>query len=176
MRAPLSTANFRAAMTRLLLPLAALAASLTLAGCASFSKAELAQVRASGVSPGVVAKLEKGDPLAPAEVIELTRRSVPDPLILRQIDDTGLDYILGKDDVTRLRAAKVSPPVLDALLHESGRFARSYNPGFGPHYVSPYDDVIYEQDPYRFTQDATVGVGFSGYHGPRTYDPYVWRR
>ena len=20
------------------------------------------------------------------------------------------------------------------------------------------------------------GVGFSGYQGPRTYDPYVWRR
>lgn len=163
-------------MTRILIPLAVLAASLTLAGCASFTKAELAQVRRQGVSPGVVAKLENGDPLVPGEVIELTRRNVPDPLILRQIDDTGLDYILGKDDLARLRAAKVSPPVVDALQHESARFARSYNPGFGPHYVSPYDDVIYEPDPYRFTRDASVGVGFSSYHGPRTYDPYIWRR
>jgi len=163
-------------MTRNLLPVAALAASLLTAGCESFSKAELEQVRQQGVSPAVISKMERGRPVTPAEVIELTRRSVPEPLILRQIDETGLDYLLTKDDVTRLRTARVSPAVTDALLHESERFARSYNPGFGPHYVSPYDDVIYEADPYRYTGDATVGVGFSGYHGPRTYDPYIWRR
>jgi hypothetical protein len=163
-------------MTRTLLPIAALAASLLLAGCASFSKTELAQVRQQGVSAAVVNKMETGHPVTPAEVIELTRHNVPENLIFRQIDDTGLDYILTKADVTALRAARVSPAVIDALLHESERFARSYNPGFGPHYVSPYDDVIYEPDPYRYTGDATVGVGFSSYRGPQTYDPYIWRR
>lgn len=171
------TANFGA--PKMPLPpllLAAFAASLLLAGCASFSKTELAQIRQRGVQPAVVAKLEHGHPLKPAEVIELSRRSVPDVLIIRQIDDTGLDYILAKNDVTSLRAARVSPPVIDALMAESDRFARNYAPGFGPHYASPYDDVIYGSDPYRYTGDATDGVGFSSYQGPRTYDPYVWRR
>jgi len=158
------------------LPFAVLAASLLLAGCASFNTAELTQIRQKGVAPAIVDKMERGDVLKPAEVIELTRRGVPDPLIIRQIDDTGLDYILSKEDVVRVRAARVSPAVLDALVVESDRFARNYAPGFGPHYVSPYDDVIYGSDPYRFTGDAAVGVGFSSYHGPRTYDPYIWRR
>ena len=77
-------------------------------------------------------------------------------LIIRQIDNTGLDYTLAKDDVARLTKAKVAPAVIDALLVESERFARNYVAGFGPHYVSPYDDVIYGSDPYRFTGDAAV--------------------
>ena len=158
------------------LPLAALAASLLLAGCANFSSTELAQIRQRGVAPAIVGKMESGHVLKPAEVIELSRRSVPDALIVRQIDSAGLDYILGKDDVARLRTARVGQPVIEALMAESDRFARNYSPGFGPHYVSPYDDVIYGSDPYRYTGDATDGVGFPGYHGPRTYDPYIWRR
>ena len=170
-----STASFRA-LPMPLRPLAALAASLLLAGCANFSPTELSQIRQRGVPPAIVGKLEQGRILKPAEIIELSRRGVPDALILRQIDDTGLDYILAKNDVANLRAARVSPPVIDALMAESDRFARNYAPGFGPHYVSPYDDVIYGSNPYRYTGDATDGVGFSSYHGPRTYDPYVWRR
>ena len=121
-------------------------------------------------------KMEHGHVLTLAEVIDVTRRGVPERLILRQIDNTGLDYTLAKDDVARLTKAKVAPAIIDALLVEAERFARNYAPGFGPHFVSPYDDVIYGSDPYRFTGDAAVGVGFSSYHGPRTYDPYVWRR
>ncbi len=157
------------------LPLALLAAAF-LASCASFSTTELAQIRQSGVAPAIVGKMERGHVLKPAEVIELSRRSVPDALIVRQIDNTGLDYFLGKDDVAKLRAARVSAQVIDALMAESDRFARNYAPGFGPHYASPYDDMIYGSDPYRYTGDATDGVGFPGYQGPRTYDPYVWRR
>lgn len=171
------TASFRALKMPLRpLPLAALAASLLLAGCANFSSTELAQIRQRGVAPAIVGKMESGHVLKPAEVIELSRRSVPDALIVRQIDSAGLDYILGKDDVARLRTARVGQPVIEALMAESDRFARNYSPGFGPHYVSPYDDVIYGSDPYRYTGDATDGVGFPGYHGPRTYDPYIWRR
>ena len=157
-------------------PLALLTASLLLAGCASFSKTELAQIRQQGVPPAIVGKMERGHVLKPAEVIELARRGVPDTLILRQINDAGLDYVLGKNDLASLRAARISQPVIDALEAESDRFARNYAPGFGPHYVSPYDDETYGSDPYRYTGDATDGVGFSGYQGPRTYDPYVWRR
>ena len=156
--------------------LPAVFAAALLAGCANFSKQELAQIRQQGVPPVIVGKMEQGHVLKPAEIIELAHRGVPDALILRQINDAGLDYILAKNDVTRLRATHISQPVIDALMAESDRFARNYSPGFGPHYVSPYDDTIYGSDPYRYTSDATDGVGFSGYLGPRTYDPYVWRR
>ena len=159
---------------RLLSP--ALVAGLLLAGCANFSKVELAEVRQHNVPPVIMGKMEHGHVLTLAEVIDVTRRGVPERLILRQIDNTGLDYTLAKDDVARLTKAKVAPAIIDALLVEAERFARNYAPGFGPHFVSPYDDVIYGSDPYRFTGDAAVGVGFSSYHGPRTYDPYVWRR
>ena len=159
---------------RLLFP--ALVAGLLLAGCANFSKVELAEVRQHNVPPDIMGKMEHGLALTLAEVIDVTRRGVPERLILRQIDNTGLDYTLAKDDVARLTKAKVAPAVIDALLVGAERFARNYAPGFGPHFVSPYDDVIYGSDPYRFTGDAAVGVGFSSYHGPRTYDPYVWRR
>lgn len=153
-----------------------LAASLLLAGCANFTKTELAEVRQRNVPPDIMAKMEGGEVLTLAEIMDVTRRGVPERLILRQIDNTGIDYTLAKDDVARLRKAGVAPSVIDALLVESERFARNYSPGFGPHFVSPYDDVIHGSDPYRFTGDAAVGVGFSSYHGPRTYDPYVWRR
>lgn len=163
-------------MSLRLLPVASFAASLLLAGCANFSPTELAEVRQHSVPPAIVGKMEHGHVLTLNEVVELTRRGVPDRLIIRQIDNTGLDYTLSKDDVARLRKAGVAPAVIDALLVESERFARNYVAGFGPHYVSPYDDVTYGSDPYRFTGDAAVGVGFSSYHGPRTYDPYIWRR
>ncbi|MCE9612120.1 MAG: hypothetical protein K8R23_18130 [Chthoniobacter sp.] len=155
---------------------AAVVASLALSGCANFSQTELAEVRQHHVAPEIMSKMERGHVLTLAEVTELTRRGVPDRLIIRQIDNTGLDYTLAKDDVVRLRKAGVAPAVIDALMVESDRFARNYVAGFGPHYVSPYDDVTYGPDPYRYTGDAAVGVGFSSYQGPRTYDPYVWRR
>ena len=163
-------------MSLRLLPLTAFAGSLLLVGCANFSPTELAEVRQHNVPPAITSKMEHGHVLTLNEVVELTRRGVPDRLIIRQIDNTGLDYTLAKDDVARLRKAGVGPAVIDALVVESERFARNYAPGFGPHYVSPYDEVSYGPDPYRFTGDAAVGVGFSSYHGPRTYDPYVWRR
>jgi hypothetical protein len=168
-------ATFPALMSLLRL-FTAIAAGLLITGCANFTKTELAEVRQRNVPPDIMAKMEGGEVLTLAEIIDVTRRGVPERLILRQIDNTGIDYTLAKDDVARLRKAGVAPSVIDALLVESDRFARNYVAGFGPHFVSPYDDMIYGSDPYRFTGDAAVGVGFSRFHGPRTYDPYVWRR
>jgi len=163
-------------MSLLRLPSAAFAASLLLAGCANFSSTDLAQIRQHNVPPAIVGKMETGHVLTPPEIVELTHRGVSDRIILRQIDNTGLDYTLGKEDFARLEKEGVSRAVIDALAAESERFTRNYAPGFGPHYVSPYDDVTYGPDPYRYTDDATAGVGFSSYQGPRTYNPYVWRR
>lgn len=163
-------------MSLRLLPLTVLAAGLLPAGCTTFSPAQLAEVRQHNVPPAIVEKMKTDQVLTLKEVVELTRLGVPERLIIRQIDGTGLDYTISKDDVARLTKAGVAPSVIDALVVESDRFARNYVPGFGPHYVSPYDDVIYGSDPYQFTSAATTGVGFSTFRGPRTYNPYVWRR
>ncbi|MEI9893248.1 MAG: hypothetical protein WDN28_04920 [Chthoniobacter sp.] len=99
-----------------------------LTGCATFTPAELGQIRQRGVSPVVVGKIEQGRVLTPPDVIELTRRGVPDSFILRQIEDAGVDYILNRDDVKKLQAAHVSRPVMDALFAASDDFASRYGP------------------------------------------------
>ena len=88
-------------MSLRLISITALAGSLLLTGCANFSKTELAEVRQHNVPPAIVGKFEQGHVLTLAEVVELTRRGVPDRLIIRQIDNTGLDYTLAKDDEDR---------------------------------------------------------------------------
>ena len=44
----------------------------------------------------------------PEDVIELTRRRVPDRFIVRQIEDVGVDYVLSPEDYQRLRKAGVT--------------------------------------------------------------------
>ncbi len=163
-------------MSLRILQLTTLATTMLLAGCANFSATQLAEVRQYNVPPVIVEKIQEEQVLSLQEVIELTRRGVPERLIIRQIDGTGLDYTISKDDVARLRKASVTPAVIDVLILESDRFARNYVAGFGPHYVNPYDDVLYGPDPYQFTNAATTGVGFSTFRGPNTYNPYAWRR
>jgi hypothetical protein len=133
-----------------------------LTGCASFTGAELGRIRERGVSPGVVAKFRDGQVLSPQDVIELTRRGVPDRLILRQIEDAGVNYVLGKNDIKRLRAAGVSAAVLDALIDASDDFAhehagRRYDPAFGVYADYPYD---YYYGPGSYYPYGSVGLGF----------------
>ncbi|MEA3208418.1 MAG: hypothetical protein QOE70_1475 [Chthoniobacter sp.] len=112
--------------------------AVLLSGCATFDQAELARVRARGVAPPVVLKLDRGDPLAPADVVELTRRGVPDSLVIRQLEDHGVDSLVSRSDVVALRKAGVRPAVMDALLRASDYFAERYTePGFDV-YTDPY--------------------------------------
>ena len=113
-----------------------------LAGCASFDQREINQVRQRGVSSQVVDKLDRGHAVAPADVIELTRRGVRDEWIIRQIEDHGVDSYVSRSDVTALRRAGVRPAVIDAMLNESHRFAENYlyrdSAYFDPYYSDPY--------------------------------------
>ena len=136
------------------LPILSLFAILLFTGCASFNEAELGRIRQRGVSRQVLTKFEDGKVLSPQDVIELTRRHVPDSFIIRQIEDAGTDYVLSKADTKRLRAAGVSAAVLDALRSASDDFARGY---YAPRYVTSYG--VYADDPY-------------GYYGPGSYYPY----
>ena len=140
------------------LPATLLSLGLLLTGCATFTDRELGFIRGSGVSPRVYAKIQDGHALTPEDVIELTRRRVPDPYILRQIDDAGVDYVLTLDDHKRLERAHVSRAVIDALATASTEFSGQYS---RPHHhvyvgVSPYPYY----DPYD-------------YYGPYPY-PYAY--
>jgi hypothetical protein len=136
---------------RLILASTALAIGFT--GCATFTPAEMNQIRQHGVSPAVVNKMEDGRVLRPNDVIELTRRGVPDHLIIRQIEDAGVDYLLDRGDVRRLQEARVSRRVLDAMIAASDDFASRYAPAGRVHaYAYPYDY----------------------YYGPNYYSPYYY--
>jgi hypothetical protein len=143
--------------------LAILFAGSLLTGCATFTETELGQIQSSGVSSRVVAKMEHGDPVTPEEVIELTRRRVPDTYILRQIDDAGVDYVLSPADFKKLKNAGVSGAVLDALVTASNDFAERYTASRYHFYAA---DPYYDPYPYYGYYGprpiyGSVGIGFS---------------
>ena len=148
-----------------------------LAGCATQTKEQLAAVRAAGVSPDVVHKLERWRVLSPEDIIELHRRHVNDAIALRQLDRIGVDYIVGKDILRQLRKAGVSQEVVAAVILAGQRFAEQfhqYHPGgywadgwYGPYGYpygyGPYFD--YGPRPY-FYGAPYVGGRFPGGVGP----------
>ena len=133
-------------------------------GCATFTPQEMSQIRQHGVSPVVVGKMEQGHVLSPRDVIELTHRGVPDNFIIRQIEDAGVDYVLTRNDIRRLEAARVSRPVMDALFDASRDFASRYSPdrfhiyAADPYYYSPY---YYAPYPYYYPYGG-VSLSFGG--------------
>lgn len=135
--------------------------SAAFSGCATFDQAELNQVRSRGVSSSVVAKLDRGDPVAPADVIELTRRGVSDLWIVRQIEDHGVDSLITRDDVARMRRAGVRAVVIDTMLQASDQFANSYRYPDVSYYGSSYDDPYFGwYDPYPRYWAGGVGATF----------------
>lgn len=154
-----------------LLSTLALGVALLCGGCATFTPAELDQISRRGVSSNVVGKLDRGRMLSPGEVIELTRRGVSEGLILRHLEDTGIDYVLSKGDVTRMRRAGVSALVIDVMVRQSDNFARiysrdDYSTSVGVHYGSPYG-YGYGYDPYYYDSYP----GYNGrYYGGHYHD------
>src|SRR5436190_22961038 len=90
-----------------------------LTGCATHSKSTIGAVRAAGVSERTVGKLEHRGVLAPNDLVELKKRGVSDAVAIRQLDRVGVDYVVQRDDVRRLRSAGVAQVVVDALLDAS---------------------------------------------------------
>ena len=142
-------------MSSRLCSLALVVAALLCGGCSTFTEQELSQVRARGVSPTVQAKLDRGGVLTPSDIIELRRRGISDRITLKQLDADGVDYLLTKEDVARMRRASVSPQVIAAVAEESDRFDAR-------HQAADYDVRygMYHHDPY--------------YYGPGFYDPYYY--
>jgi hypothetical protein len=103
-----------------------LSAAILFAGCATHTDEQIAAVRAAGVSPNVVGKLTREDVLSPEDLIELRRHRVSDAVPIRHLDDVGVDYVVQRNDVKKLRAAGVRPAVVNELLSASRRFTDRY--------------------------------------------------
>ena len=137
-----------------------LALALVLAGCATFTPAELAQIRQRGLRPELLAKLEHRGVLDPGDIIELKRAGVPDGQVVRHLENAGVNYVVTRSDTVRLRKARVSARVIDSLLNASERFAMRET-------YQPYDDGWYYGDlwaPY-FYGDWQIGYGHFGHGG-----------
>ena len=136
-----------------------LALALVLAGCSTFTDAELAQIRQRGLRPELLAKLERRRALEPEDLIELKRAGVADEQVVKHLNDVGVSYVATRGDVMRLRKARVSARVIDSLLRASERFAARES-------YQPYDDGWYFGDPWApyFYGGWQVGYGYSG-HG-----------
>jgi hypothetical protein len=133
---------------------ATLAAALLLAGCATQTREQLAAVRASGVSAGLVHKLQRWGVLSPEDIIELKRHHVNDAVALRQLDHTGVDYVVDKNILRQLRNAGVSQDVIAAVSFAGRCFEARYRHPYrgywgggwyGPWgYGYPYDPFYYD--------------------------------
>jgi hypothetical protein len=161
-------------------PIAAtLLLGLAFTGCATFNDQEIGQIRQHGVSPIVVGKMQKGDILTPQDVIQLSRRGVPDEFIIRQIQDAGVDYVLGKDDLKKLAAAHVSKDVAVALIMASDEFARDHSPNYHPRVsvgygvYDPYDFSA-PYPPYAYPDYAYPYYGGAVYYGGGGYWHHHW--
>ena len=131
-----------------------------LASCATQTKEQLAAVRASGVSPEVVHKLEHWRVLSPEDIIELHRRHVNDAIALRQLDRIGVDYIVGKDILRQLRKAGVGQEVVAAVILAGQRFVEEFH---------QYHPGGYWADGWYGWGGYPYGYGPYLDHGPRPY-------
>ncbi len=132
-------------------------------GCAVHSTQAIASVRAAGVPERTVAKLAHRGSLTPGEIIALHRAAIPDDLVLRHLDEVGIDYLLPKEDVKMLRAAHVSEPVLDALKTASNRYLAWRTAQLNYGYYGGY--TSYDYAPYWPLGGIFPGYEWSHRHG-----------
>jgi hypothetical protein len=119
-----------------LLHFGALALLWLLSACAVLEKPEMDAVRAAHVEPYLLDKMRHGDPLAPGDIILLSRRHVADDILVRYIERTGVNFALTRQIATRMRTHGVSDRVLRAVSEESRRFVEGYHAA--QVYVEPY--------------------------------------
>lgn len=94
-----------------------------LAGCATFSNAEVQNMEQRGLPPQIVAKLRQGDPFTPAEIVMLHRRGVEESFLFEHLQDAGVNYLVSPHDIKKMRRAGISPRLTHKLLVEVDKFA-----------------------------------------------------
>jgi hypothetical protein len=154
-----------ASFARMKAAILALSVIAALSGCSIHTKETLATVRAAGVSPRTVAKLDANAPISPEDVIELRRHRVSDSVPIYHLDRIGVDYAVTKDDLKAMRAAKVSSEVSNAVADASRRFTSyRYAPRrswyWGYDYWDPYPAYVYPSLSFGYVW----GGGHRHYH------------
>lgn len=131
-----------------------LALALMLAGCATFTDAELAQIRQRGLRPELLYKMEHRRALQPEDLVELRRAGVSDRLVEKHLAEVGVTYIATREDAVMMRNRGVSARVIDAVLRASERFAARQT-------SDPYEEGWVYGDPWSpyFYGDWSVGFG-----------------
>lgn len=86
------------------------------AGCETLSQKDASILRDHNVPAPLQQKMVRHDSLPPVDVVELSRRHVPAPLIVNYLESTGTVYALKTRDVLALRRDGVSEEVLDFML------------------------------------------------------------
>jgi hypothetical protein len=117
------------------------AAALTLAGCVTLDKSELAELRRHGISESLYQHMAARDDLSIPDIVELSKRRVPDGLIIHYLEMTHAVYMLRTADVLGLKKDGVSHDVIDYLLQTPQMYAARYGPPF-------YDPSYYGYQPY----------------------------
>ena len=141
-----------------------LASALFFVGCATQSKEQMAVVRSAGVAPATVERLDRGSSLSPDDLIELRRKRVNDAVALRQLDLAGVDYVVDKDIIKRLRKAGVSETVIQAAANAGERFEERYTrPHVSTYYSYGYPYPGYPYDPLYYPYYRPYPSSY-GYH------------
>lgn len=96
-----------------------------LSGCAVLEQPEMNAVRASGLEPYLIDKMEHGDRLSPSDIIAASHR-VSDDILVRYISRTGVAFQLTRELADRMRRNGVSSRVLRVVSVESQRYVEDY--------------------------------------------------
>ena len=90
--------------------------AFVLAGCQTLSPRDASTLREHNVPPSLQQKMAHGDSLPPADVVELSRRGVPQGLVVNYLESTGAVYALRTRDILALRRDGVPETILDYML------------------------------------------------------------
>ncbi|MES2570040.1 MAG: hypothetical protein V4710_08290 [Verrucomicrobiota bacterium] len=97
-------------------PLLFLAATLWLAGCATVPDSERIALLQRRVSPEVYQKIVRQQRLTEADVIELSRKGLPNSSIIYYIYITRSEFTLTRADASRLKRRGVSGDVVSFMV------------------------------------------------------------
>lgn len=100
-----------------------------LAGCSIYTEAERVHLRQKHLVPRTLFKIERGEPLAPEDILEMHRRGVPAALTIRQLNQEGVDSLFTRADFAALRHGGVSPAVIHVAAAASERFEHEHGRG-----------------------------------------------
>lgn len=133
--------------TRVFLVLSILA--LCVGGCATLDQKDKSILQQKHVPPLLYDRMLAGAPLSLPDIIELSHREVPTPLVIHYLNATGTVYYLKTRDVTHLLKSGVSQKVIDYLLNTPLFFAGYAAYAAPPYY--PYNPFWYPYGPYYYS-------------------------